>query len=358
MTDDHDWVARLLADAGPATMPDDVAARLDRALRTEADRMPAEPAPATDDVPPTHLLSPGPAPSPAAGNGAPAVPPPAVPPPAVPPPAVPPPASTTTGALPRLRSVTTTGPSTDRVDGTASAPGSRGPGSGSSRRDLHADDDGERRRRALVRWAPVAAGVMVLGGAAVAVGALFDGGEDATLADSAESADSAGAGAAMEEAGPPRSLVATGTQYSTADRAAFDAQVRELVALAAADPAAAAAEPEALSADEAAPSLEADAGAAAGSAPESAALSASPSQARAAAEDSPLADPQALAECVEAVTSGTSSSAAAVDLAVVDGLESTLLVVPDAAGMTYQVYVVGAGCSDLDTRFDFLTVTP
>jgi hypothetical protein len=74
--------------------------------------------------------------------------------------------------------------------------------------------------------------------------------------------------------------------------------------------------------------------------------------------DSPLASPQTLAECIEQVTKGTSSTAVAVDLAVVNGLESTLLVVPDAAGLTYEVYVVGAGCTDIDTRFTFVPVTP
>jgi hypothetical protein len=219
--------------------------------------------------------------------------------------------------------------------------------------------------------------VLVLGGAAVAVGTQFGGGADeATVAQEAGSA----AGGAAESATPPRVLLATGTQYSTApaDRAAFEAQVRDLVALAATDAGADVAGGEAAdeageaageAADEAASDATSDAssGTAAtveGAVPGSGAPAegAAPLElsagARAAAVDSPLASPQALAECIDEVTRGASSTAVAVDLAVVNGLESTLLVVPDAAGLTYQVYVVGPGCTDIDTRFTFVTVTP
>jgi len=268
--------------------------------------------------------------------------------------AVPPPASTaTTGALPRLRSLPTGAsvPSdgasehgeTRRVDASTTVPGPR---LGSSRRKQRQDDQGERRRRLLTRWAPVAAGVLLLGGAAVVVSNVVGGGDSATLAES--SSDAAG-GAAAESAVAPRALVATGTQYSTTDVPAFEEQVRELVAVVAAGEDVAAGDgagPASAAPQDEATALQAPADASAGA------------DAGTAADTSPLADPQALADCVGAVTDGATTTAVAVDLAVVDGVESTVLVVPDAAGLTYEVYVVGAGCGDLDARFQFFAVTP
>jgi len=372
MTDDHDWVARLLAESAPPGIPDDVAMRLDRALRDATGQARPDgtgtPDTGTDlpgadvpgaDVPaaasPDHAatttapgtgVSVAPVVSGASAASVNAAGPPVVG-------AVPPPASTaTTGALPRLRglptraSVSSDGASGQRrtrgVDASTTVPGRR---PGSSRREQRQDDQVERRRRLLTRWAPVAAGVLVLGGAAVAATNLVGGGESATLA---ESSSDAAAGAAAESAVAPRALVATGTQYSTTDVPAFEEQVRGLVAVvsagdlgAAGGSAGAADAPQ----DEAT-ALQAPAEASAGA------------DAARAADTSPLADPQALADCVGAVTDGATTTAVAVDLAVVDGVDSIVLVVPDAAGLIYQVYVVGAGCGDLDTRFLFFLVAP
>ncbi|MFC7164287.1 hypothetical protein ACFQL5_18520, partial [Aquipuribacter hungaricus] len=340
-------------------------------------------------VPRAATAAPGAAPPPAATTGA--VPPPAtttgaVPPPAttgaVPPPAlpgaVPPPADASTGSLPRLRSVPATADGTDGPAGTgadrhrtrqalrSTQTVGAAAGAGSSRRDLR-EDDGEQRRRALVRWAPVAAGVLVLGGAGIAVAALF-GGDDAGVGSAQQAADSSAAGAAAEAVVSPRVLVASGTSYSTldADRPSFETQVRDLVAFAATDPGA---RPEALRAPAGAGAVaEEEAGLDDASAPATAAPApggSAPAGSTAAApappdaDESPLSEPEALADCVEAVTSGASSTATAVDLAFVDGIESTVVVVPDAAGVAYEVYVVGADCGGIDEgQFKFFTVTP
>ena len=343
MTDDHDWVARLLAASVPPGIPDDVALRLDRAL-VEATAQGRSVATPTGSVPtatatPTAPAATTSAPAVASAQTVPATTVTTLPPPGT----VPPAASTeTTGALPRLRSVPTVSaedpaePDRTRRDDTATiVPVSR---TGSSRREQRQDDLGERRRRRLTRWAPVAAGILLLGGAAVAVVDVMGFGDST----SSSGASDAAAGAAAESAAAPRVLVATGTKYATTDVPAFETQVLQLVAtVAGGDPAVAAADPQL----EAAESRSTAADSSAVADPLS-------------AETSPLADPQVLADCVAEVTDGATTTAAAVDLAVVDGLASTVLVVPDAAGLTYQVYVVGAGCGDIDTRLRFFTVTP
>ena len=332
MTDDHDWVARLLAASVPPGIPDDVALRLDRAL-VEATAQGRSVATPTGSVPtatatPTAPAATTSAPAVASAQTVPATTVTTLPPPGT----VPPAASTeTTGALPRLRSVPTVPaedpaePDRTRRDDTATiVPVSR---TGSSRREQRQDDLGERRRRRLTRWAPVAAGILLLGGAAVAVVDVMGFGDST----SSSGASDAAAGAVAESAAAPRALVATGTQYATTDVPAFETQVLQLVAtVAGGDPAVAAADPQ---------------------------LEAAESRSTA-ADSSAVADPQVLADCVAEVTDGATTTAAAVDLAVVDGLASTVLVVPDAAGLTYQVYVVGAGCGDIDTRLRFFTVTP
>ncbi len=388
MSDDHDWVTRLLAATGPAAMPADVADRLDRVLLGAADPRLSTPSdasptatqvqpPTTPDAagagtvppvaghvpPPTLPTSPGTATAGDQGTARPDVPDGAVPPPAT---------AATTASLPRLRSVpAATGSAlpdvSDDPDGDApsglgadTSAASSGPRTDGSRRAL--PEEGDEGRRIPARWLLAAAGVLVLAGAGVTVARVLDRPGDTSLTQASDAAGST----AVEAAAVPRSLLATGTQYTTADQAVFDAQVRDLVALAAGDPSgtvadepgAAAAEAVDPEAAEPAPSAAAEDAPAVGSAPVDGAALPPASEARAAALDSPLADPQALSECVDQVSAGTTSTAAAVDLAVVDGVESTLIVVPDAAGLMYQVYVLGADCSGIDTQFKFYTVTP
>ena len=189
---------------------------------------------------------------------------------------------------------------------------------------------------------------------------LFGGGDGSSPTGAADSA----AGAAEVQAAPS-TLVATGSEYTTTDRAVFDEQVRKPSPSPRTTPRATLGRHRGRRRCPGRRRLgRCSRGRDGGERPRTdeasadASALAAPADARAAAGSSPLADPQALADCVEEVTEGTSATAAAVDLAVVDGLESTLLVVPDAAGLTYQVYVVGADCGDIDTRFDFFTVTP
>ncbi|WP_380164224.1 hypothetical protein [Jannaschia sp. R86511] len=408
-----DWVARLLAGSERPVMPADVADRLERTVRDQiaggaaavdpvedgdvaqdpvaggpvlpapaaeapagrapvgasdgSGHEPSEPAPVPSDNRPVERPVTGSRPGgatdavPAPAAPAPAVPSPAVPSPAVPSPAVPSPAVPSPAVVPPTAGAGASAPL--RAGGSATEGGS-GTGqaddelararaarpAGTSRREQRADDQGERRRRLLTRWVPVAAGVLVLGAAGIAAVNVLDGsGADTTAADELQEAS---AGAAAESVAP-RSLVATGTEYTTADPDAFAQQVRELVALASTGDGTAAATPQ-----EDAPQDDADAGTLSEGADDSAAAGGDVTSARAEAAGSPLADPAALTECIEAVTEGADDSAAAVDLAVVDGVESTVVVVPDPAGERLFVYVVGPDCSAVDTQFDFFNVVP
>ncbi|MGJ7439487.1 hypothetical protein [Aquipuribacter sp. MA13-6] len=415
-----DWVARLLAEAERPTMPEDVAERLEQGLRrhladagpgptaapadepTSAGDAPTAAGPTTggvveDGVPVTTASTgvaaeqPGTAPTEpptapsatapsatapsateAAGGASPTGSSPTGSPPgesspgpssaspadrpasgSVPAPAVVPPAAGAGAGAAPLRAGT---------DGDAGRTPGSGPDEaaalsrtregrtfGTPRREQRADDQGERRRRLLTRWVPVAAGVLVLGAAgAAAVNVL--GGDSDTTADTAEEV----AAADVADSVAPRSLVATGTEYTTADAPAFEQQVRDLVALTATGTEGTGAPVEEDSS--------AGAGAAAPAEPSAEALSSparvDPSAARASAAANPLADAAALRECVETVTDGTDEDAAAVDLALVDGVESTLVVVPDPAGANLFVYVVGPDCTGLDSQFQFFTVAP
>ena len=449
MSDDDDWVARLLGSAERPTMPTDVADRLDRTLRSHIDgeltagpaTAPADPdggvaggpvaavtaaethreqdatsthtPPVVDEVPGPTAGTPAPAaqtpaaptaaaqtaasstpatPTPAAataGTPAPATAPgsrgtghvPATAPGTVPPAAVPPPATSGTGVLPVLRAGTPAADDgagdpdgsgadgTDRdgtSDGTAPGTADDAPATsttrsgrtfGSSRREQRAEDVGERRRRLLVRWAPVAAGVLVLGGAGIAVSQLTSGQDSAV-----ETADEAAAAGAAE-AVAPRALVATGTEYQTADTEVFSQQVRDLVSVAASgesgDAALSAPAEESDTAGGGADGSAEDAAPTDAAAPEAAADDAGvdPSAAREAVAGSPLADATALQECVDRVTGAEGDVALAVDEAVVDGVESTVVVVEDPAGASLFVYVVGPDCDD-SSQFDFYDVTP
>ncbi len=219
---------------------------------------------------------------------------------------------------------------------------------GASRTEQHSDDEGERRRKLLTRWLPVAAGVLVLGAAgAAAVNVLDDSDDTAVTAEEAAAGDVAAAVA-------PRALLATGTEYTTGDPEVFSQQVRELVVVAGAgteDSSAAAGSALGNVADEGA-TAERD------PATLSAPAAVAPESARAAVADNPLAEATALQECIQAVTDGTDDSATAVDLALVDGVESTVVVVPDPAGTDLFVYVVGPDCTGIDSQFQFFTVTP
>ncbi len=236
----------------------------------------------------------------------------------------------------------------DGPDGTAVSRTREGRSFGTPRREQRADDQGERRRRLLTRWVPVAASLLVLGAAGAVTVSFLSGGDD-TTADTAQEV----AAADVAESVAPRSLVATGTEYTTADVPTFEQQVRDLVALAAAGTEGASASAQEDS-SAGAGAAAADPSAPAASAP----AQADPAAARASAADNPLADAEALRECVETVTDGTDEDAAAVDLALVDGVESTVVVVPDPAGANLFVYVVGPDCTGLDSQFQFFTVAP
>lgn len=368
MTDDDEWVARLLGSAPTPTMPDDVADRLERTLREHLDADRSSTAPVVGPVP--HEVTGEHGSDERVGGDEPDAR------PLVPPAAVPPPAGDAGSAVAPLRA----GAQAEDGDGAAgdrepTADGEAGSGlsatrsgrtfGSSSRRDPEDEDEGEgeRRRRLLLRWGPVAAGVLVLGGAGLTAANLVAGEDTRTATDTAQEA--AAAGAAEEVA--PRALVATGTEYDTADQELFAQQVRDLVAVAASGESEASAlsapaeeDAEVAGDAEVADDAAGGAGEAASAVPEAAAEAppADPASARAAVEGDPLTDQTAFAECVDAVTEGSTEAPAAVDLAVVDGVESTVVVVPAPTGDDLFVYVVGPGCSTADGRFDFYTVTP
>lgn len=384
-SDNDDWVALLLAATESPRMPDDVAERLDRALREEAGSAaaPAGPEPvaaAPADLEPVGVAPadvPAPAEVGAAGGTSPS--------------GTPTPAEDDAGTVPTADGAVVAGPWAGAVARPGSSAGSTGPdGSGdprdgktdetsgdltadpdgdgplpsvlagasrpwgSSRRERREEHQGERRRNLLTRWAPVAAGVLVLGGAGITTAALLGGDDDGAAGGS----DLSAASAAEEAAPAPRALVATGTEYATTDEDAFAEQVLGLVAVAGSGTGAAASAAADSPAGGSDSSADADSPADAQDDAEASTLAA-PEEERSAVTDSPLTDRAAFDACVEEVTDGSATTVAAMDLAVVDGLESTVLVVPDAAGLSYLVYVVGPNCTGMDDgQFKFFTVTP
>lgn len=328
---DEDWVARLLGAAERPTMPADVADRLDRTVRQQVTGT----GPSTD-ASPLRVVAAGPAPTSSDAAGS-------VPAPAV----VPPAAGVGTGSTAPLRAGTDDarhlGADGDELSGRSRTQQGT---IGSSRKEQRSDDEGERRRRLLTRWLPVAAGVLVLGAAGAAAVNVLDGSDGADSA--ATSAEEVAAEDVADDVAP-RALLATGTEYTTADQELFAQQVRDLVTVAgsgtegSSTPAPAAAGADA--------GAEADAAAPVPAAPD-------PAVARASAASNPLADAAALQECIQTVTDGSDDTAAAVDLALVNGVESTVVVVPDPAGTNLFVYVVGPDCTGIESQFQFFTITP
>ncbi len=349
---DDDWVIRALAEAGTPEMPVDVADRLDRVLSeavadgrdtdvTDADVTDVTGTGVAGSVPPPAVPPPAVPP--------PAVPPAAVPPPAVPPAAVPPPAGDAVAGGAGLRA-TMAGSSTWTG---GSGEGGRGRPGGVAGEDedlgaptpwsLGGDDElGERRRSRAVRWLPVAAGVLLLGGAgAVALQTLGGPDEEASTAAGAQEQAAVDGAAEAAETAAPRPLVATGTQYTTADTVGFAQQVRELVAVASTG--ADVAVPAAPEQSQAQDSSAADA----------------PVDARAGVAGSPLLEQEAFDACIESVSDGANETVVAIDLAVVDGVEATVVVAPAPAGEDLFVYVVGPDCTGADgSQFAFIRVTP
>lgn len=348
---DDDWVVELLAAAEAGPMPDDVAERLELAVRAEVLAQLAEAAPADSTAAAAGAASPvaaASAASPVAADGA-ASPTADLEPPA--PGLVPPPARGSGSGLvgvpadapgrgPATAPGKEPGPEDDETPPDELARARAARSAGTSRRDRRAEQVGERRRRILTTWLPVAAGVVVLGGAGVAAVQIVGG--DDPVAGTAETA----AMQSSEAAPAPRGLLASGTNYTPADTAAFTGQVQGLV--------------EAATGATASVPLEAPADAAGGSEGEDAtglqeSAGALP-DARSGASSSPLSDPAEYAACAEDVTDGATSTPVAIDLAMVDGVARTVVVVADATGAGYQVYVVGEGCDTSGSQFDFYTV--
>lgn len=302
---DEDWVARLLQDAGSPRMPDDVAARLDRTLRKEVEAQAAAAGAAGDTTRPDQVP----------GSRAPD----------------------------DLAGTTTDEDQEPHPDSVLSGPVSLG----ATRRELRREDTSERRRRTFARLAPVAAGLLVLGGAGAVALSTLGGGSDSEEAATLEASGGA------EDTSAPRALVATGTEYTTTDDEVFAQQVRDLVAVTGASD-----DTTAMSAAEAPEAESGDAAAAGAEAADAAESLPAPSAARSAV-DSPLTDRDVFDACIEQVTDSGSTPVSAVDLAVVDGLESTVVVVPDPSGEDLFVYVVGPDCTEVDgPGFKFRQVTP
>ncbi|HEX5510894.1 MAG TPA: hypothetical protein VFX41_04215 [Actinomycetales bacterium] len=174
--------------------------------------------------------------------------------------------------------------------------------------------DGDRVKASRVpRWLTVAAGLIVLGGAATATTQLLggSGAGDSTTAGRAESSGGAGA--------PSLSLrpLATGTDYEP-DK--LGGQVDTLLASGLVT---------------------------SGSAP---ALPQPESRDFAAAEDGPLADPAGLHGCLTALGAGDQPPLA-VDLASWEGKDAAVIVLGDpSATDSVQVWVVGRGCAPGDDQ--------
>lgn len=166
-----------------------------------------------------------------------------------------------------------------------------------------------RTRSRVPRWAAAAAGLVVLGGAALTAAQLLgdrDGPVAGVAQESARSEDESGmAGAAGAQANPP--VLATGTEY---EPETLDQQVRDL--------------------------LVARGSFGSGASPES-----GTGGGEAVDGDERLTDPSALRACLEAL--GTDpSAAAAVDLATWQGREVAVIVLQE--GPRRAVWVVDRGC--------------
>lgn len=305
---DEDWVARLLQDAGSPRMPDDVAARLDRTIRDEVEAQAAAGTAGAAGATSRPELVPGSRPP---GDLA----------------------GTPTDEDPE-----------PHPDSVLSGPVSLG----ATRRELRREDTSERRRRTFARLAPVAAGLLVLGGAGAVALSTLGGGSDSEEAATLEASGGA------EDTSAPRALVATGIEYTTTDDEVFAQQVRDLVAVTGASD-----DTTAMSAAEAPEAESADGDAAGAEAADAAEESLPAPSAARSAVDSPLTDREVFDACIEQVTDSGSTPVSAVDLAVVDGLESTVVVVPDPSGEDLFVYVVGPDCTEVDgPGFMFRQVTP
>ena len=176
----------------------------------------------------------------------------------------------------------------------------------------------------MPRWVGVAAGLAVLGGAALASMQLFGGGAD-TTSFSAESAGGGGeAGADAAAAGAPLS---TGTDYSRED---LSAQVGSLL-----DDPAVARGLSSQSEDESAPLAPSEAaGEGADSAQPDAALPDA---------DEPLVDPAGLQGCLEAI-GAPGAQPLAVDLATFEGEDAAVIVLPGSSSGQVEVWVVARDC--------------
>ena len=309
--EDDDWVRQLLASHEVDPMPDDVLARLEQAMARVA---------AEDAVRVGPPAAPGLGPRPG-GRG---------------------------------RSGQTAAPG--GVPGGTGSSAAGAPGNvralAGGRRERRREEASDRRRQRGRRLLPVAAGVAVLGLAAVTFDQLLgDDQQEAAFTETASDSSAAGA-----QAPAPRGLVATGTDYTSSDPEAFRAQVDALVEVATGEVLAdgAASAPEAL----------AEAGEAAGSpAPEAApgAAGSGPgldgADARSALPETPLSDPAAYSRCAMDVTDGDTVDPVAIDLATVDGIERAVVVVPDRSGEGWFVYVTDPEC-DVSAGLEFYPVTP
>lgn len=194
-----------------------------------------------------------------------------------------------------------------------------------------AGDRAGRRSRDLPRWVAVAAGIAVLGGAAVTATQL-NGADSTSVFAGGGGADSAAEAAPESGVAAAAGAVSTGTDYR---RANLEDQVGNLLSTAANVPLTSAQGGASAGNDEAGPAEESAEGGESGG------------EARADAlvpdADEPLVDPAGLAGCLEAIGAG-GAVPLAVDLASFEGEDAAVLALPGATADQVEVWVVARDC--------------
>ena len=183
-----------------------------------------------------------------------------------------------------------------------------------------------RRPRDLPRWVAVAAGIAVLGGAAVTATQL-NGADSTSVFAGGGGADSAAEAAPESGVATAAGAISTGTDYRRAD---LEDQVGDLLSTAAAVPLTSAQGGAPAGNDEAGPVEESAEGGARADAllPDA---------------DEPLLDPAGLASCLEAIGAG-GAVPLAVDLASFEGEDAAVLALPGATADQVEVWVVARDC--------------
>jgi len=185
---------------------------------------------------------------------------------------------------------------------------------------VRASRDAVTEGRQVPRWVGVAAGLAVLGGAALAATQVLDvGGADSGTFTSAESS---GGGGEADRGAAAGAALSTGTEYT---RAQLPAQVDALLT--------GAPEARTLSGQGLSPSRGEDAEAA----PDDPASATLPDA------DEPLADPAGLQGCLEAI-GAPGVEPLAVDLATFEGEDAAVLVLPGSSPDQVEVWVVARDC--------------